>query len=70
MYMIEISESKYDNLVDHVSKSIKCLGKVMQCLEELDSSEDESNMDDEYLENYNSRNSHSRNRVRGRYSRY
>lgn len=35
MYMVEISEDKINNLVEHVSKSIRCLSKVAECLEEI-----------------------------------
>lgn len=35
MYMIEITEDKIDNLIEHVGKSIKCLHKVAECLEEI-----------------------------------
>ena len=35
MYMIEISEDKVDHLMEHITKSIKCLGKVVECLEEI-----------------------------------
>ena len=48
MYMIEISEDKIDSLVEHVSKSIKYLGKVAECLEEMRSEgyEDEDEYDE------------------------
>lgn len=34
-YMIEISESKADKLKDHAYKSMKHLGKLYECIEEL-----------------------------------
>lgn len=71
MYVIELSESKYDSLVEHIGKGLKCLGKAMQCLEELNDSEDDSNADDEYIRSeYMNRNNRSHNRMHSRYSRY
>lgn len=35
MYMIEISEDKIDNMMEHIGKGIKCLSKVAECLEEM-----------------------------------
>ncbi len=35
MYMIEISESKADELRELASKSMKHLGKLMECIDEL-----------------------------------
>lgn len=34
-YMIEISESKADKLKEHAYKSMKHLGKLYECIEEL-----------------------------------
>ena len=34
-YVIEITESKYDKLVDNAEKMLRYGGKVMQCLDEL-----------------------------------
>lgn len=78
MYMIEISEDKIDSLVEHVSKSIKCLDKVAECLEEMrgESYEDKDEYDkrDRYaagggIEMYR-RGSRSRYARGGRYSNY
>lgn len=78
MYMIEISEDKIDSLVEHVSKSIKCLGKVAECLEEIrgEGYEDEDEYDerDRYAaggsrEMYR-RGGRSRNTRGGRYGNY
>lgn len=46
MYMIEIDESKVENLSENVEKALNCMGKVMQCLNSL---KDE---DDSYTSNY------------------
>lgn len=35
MYMIQISESKADKLKEHAYKSMKHLGKLYECVEEL-----------------------------------
>ena len=34
MYMVEITEDKFDKAYEHVEKAIKAMGKVMQCFEE------------------------------------
>lgn len=34
-YMIEISESKIDKLAEHAEGAIRHVGKLMQCIEEL-----------------------------------
>lgn len=34
-YVIEITESKYEKLVDNAEKMLRYGGKVMQCLDEL-----------------------------------
>lgn len=81
MYMIEITEDKVDNLIEHLSKGLHCMTKVMECLEDL---KDGSNMnerydDDEedyrYEERYGNRGRSGnmgmrRYRGGGRYSRY
>lgn len=33
--MIEIKEEKIDTVMEHIGKSIKCLTKVAECLEEM-----------------------------------
>lgn len=34
MYMIEITEDKMDKLSEHIEKSLKHMGKAMQCVDE------------------------------------
>lgn len=75
--MVEISEDKIDNMMEHVGKSIKCLSKVAECLEEMkdgNTYEDEDYEErDEYAAGGRSmyrqggRNRYARG---GRYSRY
>ena len=36
MYMIEITENKLHSMAEHVEKGLKHLGKLMQCIEELE----------------------------------
>lgn len=85
MYVVEITEDKMDNLIDHMSKGLKCFNKAMKCLEDLKehSSMNERYEDDDYEDNdwdgrYGNRGGRSGNgRVErrryqgdGRYSRY
>ena len=41
MYMIEVTEDKLHTMAEHVEKGLKHMGKLMQCLEDLE--EDFSN---------------------------
>lgn len=50
--MIEISEDKIDNMMEHIGKSIKCLGKVAECLEDMKSSSDYDYDDEEERDEY------------------
>lgn len=52
MYMIEISEDKIDNVMEHVGKSIKCLTKVAECLEEMKSDGYSTEDDDDDYEQF------------------
>lgn len=66
MYMIEIDEDRISNLSECVEKSLKYMGKVMQCLSEMEDSESferghRSHRDYEDEREY---------RGSGRYSRY
>lgn len=36
MYMIEITESKLHSMAEHVEKGLRHMGKLMQCIEELE----------------------------------
>ena len=36
MYMIEITENKLHSMAEHVEKGLKHMGKLMQCIEELE----------------------------------
>ena len=36
MYMIEITEDKFHSMAEHVEKGLKHMGKLMQCLEDLE----------------------------------
>ena len=36
MYMIEITESKLQSMAEHVENGLKHMGKLMQCIEELE----------------------------------
>lgn len=73
MYMIEITEDKIDNLLEHMGKGIKYFAKAMECLEEMKdgNSRERDDYDDEDYEDerYGNR-SKKRYGGRGRYSRY
>lgn len=85
MYVVEITEDKVDNLLEHMSKGIKCFNKAMECLEEMkedgcmNERYDDDDYDDEYRdERYGNRGGRSggsrsgmhRGSGGGRYSRY
>lgn len=85
MYVVEIAEDKMDNLIDHMSKGLKCFNKAMECLEDLkersymnERYEDDDYEDDDWNERYGNRGGRSENsrvgmrrsRSGGRYSRY
>lgn len=36
MYIIEITEDKLHSMAEHVEKGLRHMGKLMQCLEELE----------------------------------
>ena len=36
MYMIEITEDRLHSMTEHVEKGLRHMGKLMQCLEELE----------------------------------
>ncbi len=85
MYMIEISEDKMDNLLEHMGRGVKCIAKAMECLEDMRSGDSyherygnrENEMDDDNDELYSGSrldnrygNRYGRRRGMGRYSRY
>lgn len=37
MYMVEITEDKLSGLTEHIEKALSHMGKVMQCVSELES---------------------------------
>ena len=72
MYMIEVSEDKIDNLMEHVGKSIKCLTKVAECLEAMKEEDDYEEEYDRVLPEEKIKAIHRMGRrgLSGRYSRY
>ena len=36
MYMIEITEDKLHSMTEHIEKGLRHMGKLMQCIEELE----------------------------------
>lgn len=48
MYVIEIEEDKVDNMMEHIGKSIKCLHKVVECLEDMKSTGHQEEDDEDY----------------------
>lgn len=85
MYIVEITEDKVDNIIEHMSKGLKCFNKAIECLEDARSgshmnrrsSDAGSRIDDDFddyddyddNERYGNRGMR-RNRGGGRYSRY
>ena len=81
MYIVEITEDKLDNIVDHMAKGIKYFNKAIECLDEVrQESHQEPRHEARYGGRYNDdyddeeerRYSRDNNRRRdiGRYSRY
>ena len=42
MYMIEITEDRLHSMTEHVEKGLRHMGKLMQCLEELEEDSSDS----------------------------
>lgn len=77
MYVVEITEDKLDNIVDHMAKGIKYFNKAIECLDEVrQESHHEAKYGGRYNDDYDDeeerRYSRDNNRRRdiGRYSRY
>lgn len=53
MYIVEITEDKFDSLLEHMDKGIKCFHKAMECLEEMkEGSHYGRRMADEFHDDY------------------
>lgn len=48
MYMIEITEKKYDKLSEHIEESLRHLGKAMSCIAEIGEPYGMGHRDSEY----------------------
>lgn len=82
MYIIEITEDKVDNVIEHMSKGLKYFNKAIECLEEAKTrssmnkrSSNYDRMDEDFEdyedeERYGNRGGRRNNRGGGRYSRY
>lgn len=73
MYMIEITEDKFDYALEHLSKGIKCLTKGIEMFEEMKESSRHEEYDERSRHRYGGmREDYDRERFRGegRYSRY
>lgn len=79
MYIVEITEDKVDYVIEHMSRGIQCIGKAVECLEELKEHRSEHRMGgrqmyDDYDDyDYERKRRHGSSPVedgRGRYSRY
>lgn len=70
--MVEITEDKLDYVIDHIGKSVKCMAKAMEALEELKehSGSEDSYDDEDRYEHERSRHRMGGSRPRGRYDRY
>ena len=70
MYMIEITEKKYDKLSEHIEESLRHLGKAMSCIAEIGEPYGMGHRDDEYPhEGGRSRSMMGSGGYGGRYSR-
>lgn len=74
MYIVEISENKIDNLIEHMTNGINCFGEAIRCLEEMKySNHNSNNRDKRYYDEDDDcyrRNDRNRESNGGRYSRY
>lgn len=77
MYIVEITEDKLDNIVDHMAKGIKYFNKAIECLDEVrQESRHEARYGGKYDDNYDDEEERryyrdsNRRRDIGRYSRY
>ncbi len=81
MYMIEITEDKFENIIEHLGKGLKYMSKAMECLDDIkDRSKTKTmnyDIEDDYDDydsddsRYGNRNRQERTRNhRGRYDRY
>lgn len=77
MYIVEITEDKLDNIVDHMAKGIKYFNKAIECLDEVrQESRHEARYGGKYDDNYDDEEErryyrdNNRRRDIGRYSRY
>ena len=78
MYVVEITEDKLDNIVDHMAKGIKYFNKAIECLDEVRQDQRHTaryggEYDDRYDDEDDDRRRYrdgGRRRDIGRYSRY
>lgn len=73
MYMIEITEDKFEDAIEHLSKGIRCLSKGLEMFEEMkESSREEYNERSIHRYGGEGREDYNRDMYRagGRYSRY
>ena len=57
MYMIEISEKKYEKLSGHIEESLRHLGKAMSCISEIGEPYGLGYRDEDYMEHPDGRRS-------------
>lgn len=69
MYMIEISEKKYEKLSGHIEESLRHLGKAMSCIAEIGEPYGLGYRDEERMEHHDGR-PYSRPMHVGRYDNY
>lgn len=65
MYMIEVSEKKYEKLSGHIEESLRHLGKAMSCISEIGEPYGLGYRDEEQMEYQDGR--HSRSMMGSRY---
>lgn len=67
MYMIEISEKKYEKLSGHIEESLRHLGKAMSCISEIGEPYGLGYRDEDHMDHPDGR--HSRSMMGSRYGR-
>lgn len=69
MYMIEISEKKYEKLSEHIEESLRHLGKAMSCIAEMGEPYGLGHRDEDYMPHHDVRHAgmsrYDRHKMRG-----
>lgn len=52
MYVVEMTEDKLSGLSEHIEKALSHMGRVMQCISELEEDSKQSEMNERYHTGY------------------